>query len=101
MATTLTINYSVNGVEKNLILTEITRCSEDFKSEYVSLNISCNDIVENSILGELMNSIISDIIFIEDSETTTFTNYTRLYNINRSYKGEGSSLTFNLREYFN
>lgn len=101
MATTLTINYSINGVEKNLLLTEVNRFSEDFRENYVSLNIGCLDEIENSVLSELMRSVVSKIIYIEESESHEFINYNSIIAITRSYQGEGSMLSFTLRNYFN
>lgn len=101
MATTLTIDYSINGVDKNLILTEVNRCSEDFRENYVSLSIGCLDEVSNQTLSEIMRSTVSKITYIEESETHEFTNYNSATTITRSYQGEGSVLSFTFRNYFN
>ena len=100
MATTLTINYEVKGIEKNLILTEVNRCIENFRDNYIELNISCSDEIENLILSELIRSTINTVVYIEESETHEFNDYDICNSISRSYHGEGSMLSFSFRKYF-
>lgn len=100
MATTLTINYEIKGVEKNLILTEVNRCFENFRENYIELSIGCLDEIENLVLSELMRSTISTIVYIEESETHEFNDYNICSSISRSYQGEGSTLSFSFRKYF-
>ena len=97
MATNLTINYKINNVDKVLMCSEVTRVMEHFRNEHQELGISCLDTIEDSILQELMRSTVVSIVYIEDNETTTFNKYNKFYSINRSYAGEGSTLSMALR----
>ena len=94
----LVINYDFNGVEKTLKF-EAAKITENYHNNYLNLNITTFEKVDDLILFELTKSTPIKVIYGEQ----IFENYQYFAEIIKRYyssEEKNSQIIINLRKYF-